>query len=529
MSHRETAARVRPYDHWTHDHIPQKDTMRSLRALLVLPALVLLPAAVAAQRPSTGAVPDSLSLSDAMQLAVRYNPTFRQIENDLGPAAWSVRNSYASFLPSLTLSNGYTYQDAGSNSLLGSAFMAPSATLSSTYSLSLDLSLSGQTFMQPGLARAEQRAADASVAGAEINLQAAVRRQYLAVLQAQAQVDLAETQLRRNQEFERLAQARFEVGQNTLLDVRQAEVARGQSAVALLQARQAVVVEKLRLFEQIGLPGSEDPAAVVLTDSFAITQPAWELTALLGESEQQNPDLTALRARQASARANERAVRSEWLPSLNLGATWSGFTQEFTDADPLIAAAQMDAAAALTGCQQQNELHGAVNTGFGTSLPIADCSRFTFGAPEAAALRNQNAVFPFDFTTQPWRASVFISFPIFTQLARPLRNAQASAVAADAREAVRQRELLVRRAVTEQYYALLTAHETIGLQENNRGAAGEQLRLATERYRVGSGTFFELLDAQLAAERAEADYINAVYAYHQAIASLEEAVGRPLR
>ena len=53
--------------------------------------------------------------------------------------------------------------------------------------------------------------------------------------------------------------------------------------------------------------------------------------------------------------------------------------------------------------------------------------------------------------------------------------------------------------------------------------------LNAERYRVGSGTFFELLDAQVAAQRAEADYINAIYAYHRAIATLENAVGRPLR
>src|SRR5947208_2637568 len=57
----------------------------------------------------------------------------------------------------------------------------------------------------------------------------------------------------------------------------------------------------------------------------------------------------------------------------------------------------------------------------------------------------------------------------------------------------------------------------------------QQLQLATERYRVGSGTFFELLDAQVAGLRAETDYINAVYDYHKALAALEAAVGRPLR
>jgi outer membrane protein len=94
---------------------------------------------------------------------------------------------------------------------------------------------------------------------------------------------------------------------------------------------------------------------------------------------------------------------------------------------------------------------------------------------------------------------------------------------------VRSRELLVRAEVTNAYYGLQTAYQSVKIWDGNRAAAQEQLRLATERYRVGSGTFFELLDAQLAAQRADSDYINAVYDYHKAIAALETAAGRPLR
>ncbi len=87
----------------------------------------------------------------------------------------------------------------------------------------------------------------------------------------------------------------------------------------------------------------------------------------------------------------------------------------------------------------------------------------------------------------------------------------------------------MRTEVSQSYYALLAAYEAIRIQESNQTAAAEQLRLGQERYRVGSGTFIELLDAQVAALMAEADYINAIYAYHQSIAILEAAVGRPLR
>jgi outer membrane protein len=55
------------------------------------------------------------------------------------------------------------------------------------------------------------------------------------------------------------------------------------------------------------------------------------------------------------------------------------------------------------------------------------------------------------------------------------------------------------------------------------------LSLATERYRVGSGSIIELNDAQVASEQAGVTYINAIYDYHKSIAALELAVGQPLR
>ena len=73
------------------------------------------------------------------------------------------------------------------------------------------------------------------------------------------------------------------------------------------------------------------------------------------------------------------------------------------------------------------------------------------------------------------------------------------------------------------------AFQTIRVQEQNRQAAREQLRLARDRYRLGAGSSLEVSDAQNNVARAEGDYVNAVYEYHKAIALLEFAVGRPLR
>ena len=66
----------------------------------------------------------------------------------------------------------------------------------------------------------------------------------------------------------------------------------------MLRAETAVKIEKLRLFEQMGVTPPIDIATVQLTDTFAVQTPAWQLPDLLTMAEQQNPALKALRARE---------------------------------------------------------------------------------------------------------------------------------------------------------------------------------------------------------------------------------------
>jgi outer membrane protein len=477
-----------------------------------------------AQQPVLPSVPQSLGLQEAIDLANRYNQALRQVVNDRGPAAWGVRNALTQlFLPDFSASAGFNYRGAGRQVFASTEFVQGSSTIGSNYSLGMSWQLSGATLTAPGQARAQLRAVDASVDGARVNLQAAVTQQYLAILQAQAQVELAQTQVTRNDEFLRLAQARFQVGQATMLDVRQAEVAKGQSDVALLQARQAVTVEKLRLFQQMGVPAPEDPTVVTLTDTFPVLEPAWNLSDLLRSADADNPDVHALRAQASAANANESAAKSQWLPTLSFQAGWSGFTQQYTNGSFLVDQARQSAQGSIEQCEFTNSAW--LNSG---QTPL-DCAGLTLTPAQEASILAGNDVFPFSFTSQPFSASIQISLPIFTQFSRPLRISQASQQADDAREQMEARRLQVRTDVSATYYALQTAYQTIGIQQASRVAAQEQLRLATERYRVGSGTFFELLDAQVAAQRADADLINAVYAYHRSVAALEAAVGRSLR
>ncbi len=474
----------------------------------------------------------TLSLQDAVEQARANSPAYRQVLNDAAPAKWGVRNAYGSFLPTVSVAGDLGYIGSGQTNLGGGFIQPTSAFLTSGYSLALNWQLDGRVLSGPGQQKALQKATDEDISGAGVNLRADITTQYLIVLQASAQVDVARQQVVRNVDFLTLAQARYQVGQATLLDVRQAEVIKGQSDVALLRATQVENEAKLELLRRMGV---EPPVAIErigLSDSFPVTPPQLQLDDLISMADEQNPLLRSLRARQDASTWNVRAARSEFLPTLSLQAGWSGFTQEFTNESLLVGQSLSSAQSQSQSCQFDNQVRTALDLG-----PESDCFG-TFGLePSGTALtptttqqiRDANNVFPFDYTGQPFQANLRISLPIFTGFSRSLRVSQARAQELDADEDVRARRLQVRSDVHARYLGMQTSYQAIAVQEANRGSARDQLRLAQDRYRLGAGTSLEVSDAQNAVQRAEGDYVNAVYDYHKAVAALEAAVGRPLR
>jgi outer membrane protein len=483
--------------------------------------------------PSRPAPTVTLALQEAIDQARANSPTYRQTLNDAAPARWGVRNAYANFLPTVMAAGDLGYIGSGESNIGGGLTVGTSAFLTSGYSLGLDWRLDGRVLSGPGQQKALQRATEEDISGAGINLRAEITTQYLNALQGAAQVDVARQQVVRNADFLSLARARYQVGQATLLDVRQAEVAKGQSDVALLRAVQLENEAKLDLLRRMGVEPPVTVNQIGLTDSFPVTPPEFKLEELLQLADEQNPLLRSLRARQDAATWGVRAARSEFLPTLSLRAGWSGFTQEFTDENVLLGQTLSDAQRDAARCRYDNQVRTALDLGG----EVGDCfgafglnsNGSALNADVARSIRDANNVFPFDYTGQPFSANLTISLPIFTGFSRSLRVSQARAQELDADEDVRARRLQVRTDVQSRHLALQTAYQAIAVQEANRAAARDQLRLAQDRYRLGAGTSLEVSDAQNAVQQAEGDYVNAVYDYHKAVAALEAAVGRPLR
>ena len=118
------------------------------RTPLLLAALLVCVAPVAAQE----APPATLTLEEAVGLAVRNNPAFRATANDASVADWQVREAYANLLPTVSVSTSASYQASGKPELAGGlnaedfGITATPAYLSSSYYLGLSLGFSGATF-----------------------------------------------------------------------------------------------------------------------------------------------------------------------------------------------------------------------------------------------------------------------------------------------------------------------------------------------------------------------------------------------
>lgn len=493
----------------------------SRAARLVAALALLLPGTLAAQ--AQPAPPPALSLPEAISLARQNNPEFLSQANDVDAARWGVRSAYGSLLPTASAAQRFGYTAAGPLRLGPETFGERPEYYTSSYNIGLSYELSGTRILQPSVARAQARATEQRVEGAEATLVAQVTQQYLTVLQAQENVAQAEREVARTEAHVRLAQARLEVGAGTSLDVRRAEVQRGQAEVSLVQARNQLATATLTLGRLAGTPLQP---GVQLTSEFQLFEPQWESEQLLATALRNNPNLLASRAAADAAQTRVNASRTNYLPTLNFNVGWQGSVYQAANVDPLIENQLLQAQDRFGQCLESNTIRTAVG------LSALNCRNPADPAVQEqirTRVRAENQGFPFDYERQPLSAGVTISLPIFTGLNRQQQIAEARVAAQDARYQVRAEQLRVQAEVQTALLNVQTAYRTAQLQAVVRATAAEELRLAEERFRFGAASSIEVTDAQTRLAETERAEIDAVYNFHQSLAALEALIGQPLR
>jgi outer membrane protein len=494
-------------------------------ASFVFMTMVLLSGAAAQQTQP----PARLALEEAVALARQNNPDFLAQKNDAAVADWMVREAYGNLLPGASASTSFSYQASGrprfgifTGSDLG-IDKTPSY-YSSDFSVGVGYSLNGAALLAPGREKASRVATERGIEAADFALKSNVTMQYLSVLRAQDGVILTQAELQRADENLKLAQAKVAVGSAIPMEAKQAEVERGRAEVSLLQARNLVQTERLRLMQQLGIELSRE---VELTSRFELFDVPYTLEQMLQYAVESHPNLNAARASERASEAAVKMARTAYLPSLDFSAGLSGYTRQAGSTSSLVAQARDQVIGARENCEFTNNLSARLTQ----PLPgyPQDCTRFVLTPDQERDIVNSNNVFPFNFSRQPWSAQLRFSVPVFQGFSRERQIEQSKAASADAQHRLRGEELRIKTETSTAYLNVMTARRSVDLESRNRELADEQLALARERYRVGVATFIELQDAETIKARADRAYLIAQYSFHEGIAALETAAGRNLR
>ena len=429
-----------------------------------VPSIVLLTALAAAPLRAQVRV---VTLPDAIRLAERTQPSMVQAQAGVRTAAAQRRNAWGAFLPSLTagssasefFSEGAARVDPVTGQLTSGD--NTNRSVSTSLSASVDLFTGFRRGAELQAAKAGQVQADASLVDTRFQQALATTNVFFDALSAAQLVGVREASVRRAEEQLKVSVSKLHAGSATRSDSLRSLVTLGSARLDLIQSQTDLATAEANLAHQVGDVGRVRAAD---DSSFHRLLAPVDTVGLRLEAESRSPRIQNAVATASVARANVRASRSAYWPSLTLGA----------------------------------------NTGWNAS-------------------RNNDYAF-----LNQRQVSLQLSWQVFNRFDRELAIAQreagydvAQATAEDERRAV-QAELTARLAELD------AARSKIDITITSVGAATEDLRVQQERYRLGASTIVDVLTSQEALNQAEVDVVNARFDYLRAKAQLDALIGRTL-
>jgi outer membrane protein len=409
----------------------------------------------------------AVTLADAIRLAERTQPAVVQAESQVRTAAARRRNAWGNFLPSLTanssasefFSEGAARVDPVTGQLTSGN--ATNRSINTSISASVDLFTGFRRGAELTAAKATQAEADASLVNARFQQALTTTNQFFDALSGLQLVGVREASVRRAEEQLKVSVSKLHAGSATRSDSLRSLVTLGATRLDLIQAQSDLAAAEAGLAHLIGEVGR---VRALDDSSFRQVAATVDTQALRVEAEARSPRIQSALAAASTARADVRAARSAYWPSLTLGA----------------------------------------NTGW-----------------------NASRANDYEFFNQR-QVSLQLSWQLFNRFDRELSIAQreagydvAQATAEDERRAV-QAELTARLAELD------AARSKIDITGTSVAAATEDVRVQQERYRLGVATIVDVLTSQEALNQAEVDVVNARFDYLRAKAQLEALIGRTL-
>ncbi len=270
-------------------------------------------------------ISDSLTMEQAVRIALGHQPLLRSAEASVRSASSSVTQAQSNYFPSLSLN--------ASGTRTGGAFVFnpsfPARTqFYNNYSTGASLQQTIYDFGKTGgrVSASEDlySASSFDYNSTRDNVVMNVELAYIAFVQAQRLVGVDEEAVKQAEDHLKEAQAFYKVGSRPQFDVTKSEVDLANANVNLIRARNQVRIAKVQLENAMGVHPAQAYAVQNTFDTTSFAMPLDSAKAIALES---RPEVSAAEAR---VRANQALASAAWdqnLPSLALSGsyTWNGF------------------------------------------------------------------------------------------------------------------------------------------------------------------------------------------------------------
>ena len=417
---------------------------------------------------ATAALPDSLTLDEALQLSRANRPALRSARAQVEAADARARQALAPLLPSASLNLGYSRSTANFVARPGAIpsnveiSTTPSIRAYDYWSGSLQVNATlwdfGQSWYRYKASLSSAQAQEAQERAEKRTSDYTVRSLFFAAASQRELAEIARVALENTAEHLKQIEGLVRVGTRPEIDLAQAKADQANARLALLNAKNAYAVARARVTQALGVDAP--PTWDVAQPLVEVDAESQELTALIPEALSARPEEAALRAQVEAQQRTIQSTRGAYFPSLGVQL---GGTLASRDLPTIVP-----------------NLSGQVNL----SWPLYE------GGVTQARMREGEAT---------------------------LRQLEA------------QRDELTLQVRFELQQALLdvgAAKEAVDVAAEATAAAVERLRLAEGRYRAGSGSALELSDAQLASTRAAGQEVQMKFSLATARAALVAALGR---
>jgi outer membrane protein len=430
---------------------------------------LVVPAVLSAQNAplSLGDSLRPISLQQAVFEAQQNSPSAVQARGQLRTSGSAIRSVYGAFLPSLSMSMGQTKQGGQRfDPLRGPVTQSASPwQYSLGFNSSFELFDGGRRFAQLRAARADEDAAEANEVSQRFNIALDVKREYANVLAARESESAARAQLEQAEAQLRASVARVQAGAATMSDSLRSVIQVGNARLALLTAQNNLRVASASLTRLVGTPYMVTANPADTLENLSITIDSVTLNQLA----QNGPAVVQAERNAVAARADVRAARTAYIPTVSLSFSYNGNRQD-------------------------------------------SAYVFTFG--------------PYAYGRQ---FNVRLNYPLFNNFSREDQVLRARVAQDNTTAQLRDARLAAQQSMIQQLGALRTAEERIRIQQASVLAAQEDLRVMQQRYALGASTLLDLLTSQSQLTQARVALIQARQDYRIARAQIEAIIGRDLQ